>query len=202
MFNILFSDAHDLINQWVTDKIRLDMDDDFYNYVDVKEMNNFFSNEKFLTQLKTELLADDVDDNSGDVLDIKGVDYDKYDDNYVTSDILNKIMKKDIIDKKKLLVMAEEKKSKATLNTQLKIEMRQQAVKENREKRLKELEDKRRERLEKKEIELKARQIVLKEEQEKNIRDQIEKQLIEQEANRLRIEMIQQRQREEELRKK
>jgi hypothetical protein len=191
-----FKEAHDLINQWVTDKIRLDMDDDFYNYVDVNEMNKFASNEKFLDQIKKELLNDDEED----FLDIKGIDYDKFDEGYIAKDIMGKILKKDLVNAKKLLT-ADEKKAKA-IDTQMKIEMRHQAVKENREKRLQELEHKKREKLEKKEIELKAKQMVMKEEQEKKMRENIEQQLIEQEANRLRIEMMQQRQREEELRRK
>ena len=173
------------------------MDDDFYNYVDVSEMNQYVSNEKFLDQIKKELL----NDNAGeDILDIKGIDYDKYDEGYIARDILGKIMNKDLVNTKKLL-KADEKKSKV-IDTQMKIEMRHQAVKENREKRLHEIEKNKREKLERKEIELKAKQMVLKEEQEKKMRENIEKQLIEQEANRLRIEMIQQRQRDEELRKK
>ena len=174
------------------------MDDDFYNYVDINEMNQFASNEKFLDQIKKELLNDDQDQE--DYLDIKGIDYDKYDEGYITKDIMGKILKKDLVNAKKLLT-AEEKKSKA-VDTQMKIEMRHQAVKENREKRLQELEQKKREKLEKKEIELKAKQMVMKEEQEKKMRENIEQQLIEQEANCLRIEMTQQRQRGEELRRK
>lgn len=188
------SEAHDLINQWVTDKIRFDMDDDFYNYVDVGEMNLFNKNEKVLNEIKAELLSDD------DILDIKGVDYDKYDENYITKDIINKMMKKKIVDGKTLLYMDEKKAKPIDLKT--KIELRHQAVKENREKRLRELEMKRKERLEKKEIELRAKQIIEKEDRDKKQRENIEQQLLEQEVQRLRIEMAEQRQREDEMRKK
>jgi hypothetical protein len=189
------SEAHDLINQWVTDKIRFDMDDDFYNYVDVSEMNLFNKNEKVLNEIKAELLGD-----GEDILDIKGVDYDKYDENYITKDIINKMMKKKIVDGKTLLYM-DEKKTKP-IDVKTKIELRHQAVKENREKRLKESEMKRKERLEKKEIELRAKQIIEKEERDKKQRENIEQQLLEQEVQRLRIEMAEQRQRENEIRKK
>jgi hypothetical protein len=183
-----------LINQWVTDKIRLDVDEDLYNYVDVNEMNTFSQNERELNKLKTELLQEDF-------LDIKGLDYDKYDEAYITQDIVGKIMKKKFFDEKKLMDTESSKKA-ASSDTRLKIEKRHQAVKENREKRLKEVEQKRKEKLEKKEIELKAKQIVQKEEEDKRMRENIEKQLIEQEAQRLRLEMAQQRQRDQELRRR
>lgn len=177
------------------------MDDDFYNYVDVNEMNSFATNEKALNKIKSELLANDHHDtNDYDLLDIKGIDYDKYDEQYITKDIMSKIMRKEFFDKSKLLTNNDSRRT--VVDTRAKIEMRHQAVKENREKRLRELEVKRRERLDKKEIELKAKQMILKEEQEKKIKADIEKQLIEQEAQRLRLEMAQQRQKDLELRKK
>lgn len=160
-------------------------------------MNKFTENEKFLDQVKAELMKDD---DSDDILDIKGVDYDKYEEGYIAKDILDKILKKDLVNKQKL--MSNQEKKAKVVDMQMKIEMRHQAVKENREKRVKELELKRREKLERKEIELKARQMVMKEEQDKKMKEEMERQLIEQEANRLRIEMIQQRQRDEDLRKK
>jgi hypothetical protein len=189
-------EAHDLINQWVVDKIRFDIDDDFYNYVNVTEMEKYKKNEKILDDLKAELLNDDLDN----MLDIKGVDYDKYDQDYITKDIINKIMKKNIVDSKSLLNMDEKKKK--VIDMQSKIEMRHQIVKENREKRLRELEMKRKEKLEKKEIEMKAKQMVQKEENDKKMRIDIEQQLIEQEAQRLRLEMAEQRQRDESLRRR
>ena len=184
-----------MINQWVTDKIRLDMDDDFYNYVDVSEMNTFSDNEKVLDRLKAEIMKDNTD-----CLDICGVDYDKYDEGYIAKDIVNKMMKKKFIDTKTLLY-ADEKKPKH-IDTQLKLELRHQAVKENRERRQRDLELKRKEKLEKKEIEVKAKQIVQKEEKDRQMRHDIEQQLIEQEVHRLRIEMNHQRIRDEEMRRK
>lgn len=71
-------------------------------------------------------------DLTDSILDIKGIDYDKYDESYITKDIISKIMKKEIVNPKKLL-LDDEKKKKGT-DMQLKIEMRHQAVKENREK--------------------------------------------------------------------
>lgn len=44
--------------------------------------------------------------------------------------------------------------------------------------------------------------MVQKEEQEKKLREEMEKQLIEQEAQRLRLEMAEQRQRDEDLRRR
>ncbi len=190
-----FKEAHDLINQWVTDKIRLDMDDDFYNYVDVNEMNKFTSNEKALDKLKAEIMKDNTD-----CLDICGIDYDKYDESYIAKDIVKKMMKKKVVDPKTLLY-SDEKKPKF-VDTQMKIELRHQAVKENRERRQRDLEMKRKEKLEKKEIELKAKQIVQKEERDKKMRQDIEQQLLEQEVQKLRIEMNQQRIRDEEMRRK
>jgi hypothetical protein len=171
------------------------MDDDFYNYVEVEEMNTYSNNEKILDQLKAEIMRDETD-----MLDINGIDYDKYDEDYIAKDIVNKMMKKKFVDPVKLL-KADEKKSKPT-DYQLKIEMRHQAVKDNREKRLKDLELKKKERLNKKEIEMKAKQMVLKEEQDKIARMNIEQQLIDQEVQRLRIQMNEQRKHEEELRKR
>ena len=171
------------------------MDDDFYNYVEVEEMNTYSNNEKILDQLKAEIMRDETD-----MLDINGIDYDKYDEDYIAKDIVNKMMKKKFVDPVKLL-KADEKKSKP-IDYQLKIEMRHQAVKDNREKRLKDLELKKKERLNKKEIEMKAKQMVLKEEQDKIARMNIEQQLIDQEVQRLRIQMNEQRKHEEELRKR
>jgi ribonuclease Y len=69
-------------------------------------------------------------------------------------------------------------------------------------KRLKDLELKKQERMNKKEIEMKAKKMVLKEEQDKIARMNIEQQLIDQEVQRLRIQMNEQRKHEEELRKR
>lgn len=171
------------------------MDDDFYNYVDVNEMNKFTNNEKVLDQLKAELMRD-----TDSMLDIQGIDYDKYDEDYIAKDIVNKMMKKQVVDPKALLYMDDKKKK--GVDTQLRIELRHQAVKENREKRLRELEMRRREKLEKKEIELKAKQMIQKEEHDKKMRNNIEQQLIEQEVQKLRLEMNEQRKRDEEIRKK
>ena len=171
------------------------MDDDFYNYVDVNEMNTFSNNEKALDKLKAEIMKDNTD-----CLDICGIDYDKYDEGYIAKDIVNKMMKKKFIDPKTLLY-ADEKRPKH-IDTQMKIELRHQAVKENRERRQRDLEMKRKEKLEKREIELKAKQIVQKEEKDKKTRQEIEQQLLEQEVQRLRIELSQQRIKDEELRRK
>lgn len=192
----------------MADKIRLDIDDDIFNYIDLNEMNQFASNEKEMNKLKSELLFNDHEGEEAaldmDILAIKGVDYDKYDEEYLTKDIMKKIMKKKIIDPKKLAsetVATSDNKPKFS-DTRLKIELRHQAVKENREKRRLEVEEKRREKLEKKEIELKAKMLVQKEEQDKRMREEIEKQLIEQEAQKLRLEMAEKRFRDEEMRKK
>lgn len=201
MFKINFQflkEAHDLLNQWVADKIRLDIDDDIYNYVDVNEINTFNNNERELKKLKSELM-ESSNYTTNDILDIKGIDYDKYDEEYLAKDVINRLMKKNIVDPNKLV----DKPNKPRfIDTGLKIELRHQVVKENREKRLRDLEARRKENLEKKEIELKAKQMVHKEEQEKKARAEIEKQLIEQEAQRLRLEMAQKRQRDEEMRRK
>lgn len=169
--------------------------------MDLNEINTFNNNEKELDRLRSELLAET---EPIDMLDIRGVDYDKYDEAYITKDIMNRIMKKEIVDPRKLAATSNESSEKKArfIDTKLKIEMRHQLVKENREKRRRELDEKRRERLEKKEIELKAKQMVLKEEQEKKMREDIEKQLIEQEAQRLRLEMAEKRKRDEEMRRK
>ncbi|CAF0821250.1 unnamed protein product [Brachionus calyciflorus] len=190
------SDAHDLITEWITDKIRFDLDDDFFDYVNISEVNKFSNNEKYLNDLKAELMETDLNQS---ILDIKGIDYDKYDENYIAKDILNKIMKKKVVDPKKLLYSDTNKQK--VIDTQLKIEMRHKAVKENREKRAKEMELKRQEKLDRKEIEFQARQMVLKEENEKKMKENLEKQLIEQEAQKLRIEMAEKRIKEEEIRK-
>ena len=174
------------------------MDDDFYNYVDVNEMNKFTDNQKYLDKLKHDIMQDDDDD----ILDINGFDYDKYDESYIAKDIVNKMMKKKIIDPTQLLHADDVRKNSKAADTQLKIELRHQAVKENRERRLKELEMNRKKKLEAKDVELKARLIVQKEESDKKIRSNIEQQLIEQEVQRLRIEMAEQRRTEEEIRKK
>ena len=184
------------------------MDDDIFNYIDLNEMNQFASNEKEMDKLKSELLFNDHEGEEAaldmDILAIKGVDYDKYDEEYLTKDIMKKIMKKKIIDPKKLAseTMATSDNKPKFSDTRLKIELRHQAVKENREKRRLEVEEKRREKLEKKEIELKAKMLVQKEEQDKRMREEIEKQLIEQEAQKLRLEMAEKRFRDEEMRKK
>lgn len=43
----------------MTDKIRFDMDDDFYNYVDVEEVNKFTTTEKYLDKIRKEIMADE-----------------------------------------------------------------------------------------------------------------------------------------------
>jgi len=194
-----YSEAHDLINGWVTDKVRLDMDEDFYNYVGVDEMNRFTTTENYLAMLKAEIMRDDED--SQDLLDIKGFDYDKYDENYIARDIVNKMMKKKIVDPKKLNE-DDSNKAKKGDNLQMKIEMRHQAVKMNREKKNQEIEAKRKLALEKKEVELKARQMVEKEESDRRARAEIEQQLIEQEVQRLRLEADEKRRHDEEVRRR
>lgn len=199
-----------MLNGWITDKIRLDIDEDIFNYVDVDEIHKFESNEKEIERLRSALNDDDDQQQTVDILAIKGVDYDKYDEEYLTKDIMNRIMKKRVVDAKKLMandddLLGNNGKSNRTtrfVDTKLKIELRHQAVKENREKRRREIEEKRRERVEKKEIEMKAKLMVLKEENDKKMREEIEKQLIEQEAQKLRLEMAEKRYREEEMRKK
>lgn len=193
----------------------MDIEDDLYNYLDVNEIHTFQDNEKELNRLKSDLMGDDESARGGaaggerrteiefDILAIKGVDYDKYDEDYLTKDIMTRIMRKQVVDPKKLLTEAGESESKKKfIDTKLKIELRHQAVKENREKRRKEIEDRQREKMEKKEIELKAKLMVQKEEQDRKMREDIEKQLIEQEAQRLRLEMAEKRFRDEEIRKK
>lgn len=204
---ILFKEAHDLLNGWVADKIRMDIEDDIYNYLDVNEINTFNDNEKELTRLKSELLGREEDHERRteiefDILAIKGVDYDKYDEEYLTKDIMNRIMRKEVVDPKKLLSSDTSSNKKRFIDTKLKIELRHQVVKENREKRRQEMDERRREKLEKKEIELKAKQMVQKEEQDRKMREEIEKQLIEQEAQKLRFEMAEKRHRDEEIRKR
>lgn len=208
----LLTEAHDLLNGWIADKIRMDIEDDIYNYLDVNEINAYQDNEKELSRLKSELMGNGLQQNEQqsnnqlefDILAIKGVDYDKYDEEYLTKDIMNRIMKKDVVDPKKLLAADTSTSGgkKKFIDTKLKIELRHEMVKENREKRRREIEEKRREKLEKKEIELKAKQMVQKEEQDKKLREEIEKQLIEQEAQKLRLEMAEKRHRDEEIRKK
>ncbi len=134
-------------------------------------------------------------------MDIKGFDYDKYDESYIARDIVNKMMKKEVVDTKKLSLDDVKRPSKST-NLQMKIELRHQAVKMNREKRNQEIETKRKEQLEKKDIELKARQMVEKEERDKLAKQTIEQQLIDQEVGRLRLEMAEQRRADEEIRRK
>ena len=71
-------------------------------------------------------------------MDIKGFDYDKYDESYIARDIVNKMMKKEVVDTKKLSLDDVKRPSKST-NLQMKIELRHQAVKMNREKRNQEI---------------------------------------------------------------
>ena len=52
-------EAHGLINEWMTDKIRLDMDDDIYNYVDIEEVNKFTTTENYLAKIKKEIMDDE-----------------------------------------------------------------------------------------------------------------------------------------------
>jgi len=151
-----------LINQWVADKIRLDLDEDIYNYVNIDEMNSFSNNQKVLDEFRAEIIKDDVEN----MLEINSLDYDKYDEDYIAKDILNKMMKKNLIQANSKKLLLDEPKFKP-IDYQIKIEMRHQAVKENREKQQKELEKKRKDKLEKHEIEIKAKQIVQKEEQDK-----------------------------------
>ncbi len=175
------------------------MDEDFYNYVNVEEMNKFTTTENYLASLKAEIMGGE--ENSQDLLDINGFDYDKYDENYIARDIVSKMMKKKIIDTKKLTQEDTERVRKGE-NTQMKIEMRHQAVKLKREKRNQEIETKRKLALEKKEVELRARQMVEKEESDKRARAEIEQQLIDQEVQRLRLEVAEKRRQDEEARRK
>lgn len=174
------------------------MDDDFYNYVDVDEVNKFTTTENYLDKIKREIMQDEEEE---DLLDIKGFDYDKYDEEYIARDIVNKMMKKKVVDTHQL-AMDEPKRCTKLNDTQLKMELRHKAVKLNREKRQQEIEEKRKRMLEKKEIELKAKQMVEKEENDKKIRGNIEQQLLDQEVERLRADMAKKRREEEEIRKK
>ena len=64
------AEAHDLINGWVADKIRFDMDDDFYNYVDVQEVNKFTTTEKYLDKIRKEIMADE-EENGMDIVIVR-----------------------------------------------------------------------------------------------------------------------------------
>lgn len=182
----------------MTDKIRLDMDDDIYNYVNISEMNKFEKNSNYIS----ELLNDESNENSTtSMLHISGLDYDKYDESYIAKDIVNEMMKKKYVDPGSLM-RQDEKRLKSNADVRTKIELRHQQVKENREKRLKEQEEKRKEKLAKKEAELQAKQLVMKEEHDKRIKINVEQQLLEQEVDKLRKEMAEQRRKEEALKKR
>jgi hypothetical protein len=182
------------------------MDDDFYNYVDVTELNTFKKNESELDALKANLMDDynePISTCTDAYLDIKGIDYDKYDESYITKDIVNKMLQKDFVNADYLFKdEGTNSKRKNVVDFQTKIEMRHQAVKENREKRQREAERIKREKMAKKEAEMQAKLIVQREENEKKARKLIEQQLIEQEAERIRTQMTKQRKADEELKKK
>ena len=205
-----FEEAHDLINQWVADKIRLDMDDELFEYADVSEMTRFASNQKILDELKSKAATSsssskvDTAGNNESVLDIKGVDYDKYDEAYIAKDVIGRLMRKQIVDPSRLggADYGDDEKTKRALNTHMRIEIRHKLVKENRDERQRQLEETRRQRLARRQVELDAKQIVQREEEEKRRRREIEQQLIEHEAQRLRVEMAEQRRRDDEARHK
>lgn len=226
------SEAHDLINKWVVDKIRLDLDDDIGDYVKPSEMHRITEEERDLREFKKKLLSDEDDFDSkldhylhdlrheepdkgqgrakqhSSVLDISGFDYDKYSEAYIAKDIVSQMLKKDLVSRADLMTENDdgEHKSKGrgprVIDYKAKMDMRQHMVKENREKRQREVEEKRKERLLKKEIEFKAKQMVQREQIEKQMKQNLEEELLEKEVQRLRAVMNEQRKQEAEIRKK
>lgn len=178
------------------EKVRLDFDNDFFNYVDVSEMNKFQDNLKTLDDYNPSSRVQEIIQNEN-FLDIPSWDYDKYDQNYIVDDLMKQMSKKNFVNTKKLLKTPRSASNVPDIRT--KIELRHQQVKLNREKRMKEAEEKRKEKLAKKEAELEARRLLQKEEQQKKLRANIEQQLLEQEIEKLRKERIEQRKKEDEL---
>ncbi len=194
-----------MLNHWITDKIRMDLDEDIYNYVNVNEINEFSSSKLPPKEEKFSLVdyLDQTDANKNittGLLHISGLDYDKYDETYIAKDIVGELMKKRLVNTKELL--KKDQKSNKFDDLKAKIDMRHQKVKENREKRTKDVETKRKETLIKKEAELNAREMIKKEENEKRMRMQLEQQLLEQETERLRKEIAIKRQHDELVKQK
>ncbi len=193
------------MNHWITDKIRLDLDEDIYNYVDINEMKNFDGKKAPAKQEKFDLMhyLQQTDENQNittGMLHISGLDYDKYDETYIAKDIVNEMMKKRLVNTKDLL--QKDQNAKKFDDLKAKIDMRHQKVKENRDKRTKDVENKRKENLIKKEAEIHAKEMIKREENDKRMRLQLEQQLLEQETDRLRKEIANKRHQEELVKQK
>ncbi|XP_022108360.1 coiled-coil domain-containing protein 191-like, partial [Acanthaster planci] len=206
-----YSEAQDLLSQWMAQKCGLDgEDDDLKYFVDDEDVSDYTASKQAAkSDLKDQwnnllaendpVAADPYNKMSSEELfhQIETRD----DDQYVQS-ILGELMKKDVVEssfKRDLGIGAESKKKHDPRTT---MAARQQKVKENREKRQQVREAQLRQQQQHKAAQSQARQMVMKEERSKALQRQREEALLQQEMARLRKEMQDQRRLEEDARQR
>ncbi|XP_041470908.1 coiled-coil domain-containing protein 191-like [Lytechinus variegatus] len=200
-----YSEAQDLLSQWMAEKCNLD--DPVTMYDEDENEGALQGSTEVRSALRSEW--DDMLERHDPMLVSKTkyttsdelyADIESRDDYSTVQNILGSLMEKELMapkQKKKLQLASEEKKKTDPRTT---MAARQQKVKENRQK--KELE--RKQQLEarqaKKTAQLQARQMVQQEEKEKAMKIQREEQMIREEMMRIRKELQEQKRLEEEAR--
>ncbi|XP_063441327.1 coiled-coil domain-containing protein 191-like [Mytilus trossulus] len=196
------SEAQELLSQWVNDKIRLDNDmDDFddepWNKRSLevkKEWDHLvdYNNEEYGMNYYRKQYKDEEDPYAflADMDEGRAVDT-----------VLDQMLKKKVVADRVVNDLGFDDSSKYK-DPRLKMELRHKQVKEKREKHEEQLTRKRRDQQAKKEAQLKAKQMILKEDQDKMTKQKKEEMLIRKEMARIRKQMQEERRNVDDLRKR
>ncbi|XP_071959116.1 uncharacterized protein [Antedon mediterranea] len=196
------TEAQDLLNQWMVEKLKIDDSDLRFDDEEeelLKGCNGI--NEPKKTDLETILNVDFSESSLFDPYDgLKSEDIfneiDSRDEHETVQGILESMLNQEFVEKSfKKQNLGLEKKHKDPKTT---MQARQNQVRANRLKRRQEKEEKQKILQAKKYAQFQAKQIVLKDEQEKKMKSKKEEKLIKQEMAKIRKEMLEQRRLEEE----
>ncbi|CAC5393174.1 unnamed protein product [Mytilus coruscus] len=196
------SEAQELLSQWVNDKIRLDNDMDEFDdgpwnkrSLEVKkEWDHLvdYNNEEYGMNYYRKQYKDEEDPYAflADMDEDRAVDT-----------VLDQMLQKKVVADRVVNDLGFDDSSKYK-DPRLKMELRHKQVKEKREKHEEQLNRKRREQQAKKDAHLKAKKMILKEDQDKLTKQKKEEMLIRKEMARIRKQMQEERRNVEDLRKR
>lgn len=191
-----YSEAQDLLNQWMSDKVNFDAEPDMFD--------DDWTPKPSPSQIKKEW---------DHLLEDQGIEYsqspktsarelysglENCDEDELVSKILDGMRDKELIKDEFLTDLGLDESSKHR-DPRTKMELRHQQVKENREKRQKDLEKQRREKQSRKDAQSRAKQMLLKEEKQKQMQARREEMQLQKEMAKIRKEMQEERRREEEM---
>ncbi|XP_072034407.1 coiled-coil domain-containing protein 191-like [Amphiura filiformis] len=198
--NEAYTEAQDLLSQWMAEKINLEDDNDNDIFDDDDVDLHMVSKRTQKTDLQNHWESM-LEENEPGIVDpynkVSSTDLfheiESRDDSLTVDRILQGMLDKEVVEKtfkRDLGLNADKKKRKDPTVT---MEARQKRVKENREKRDQEKQQQLKQRQVHKDAQLQARQMVMKEERQKALRRQREEGLIQQEMAKIRKEMQSQR---------